>query len=65
VPPPTLNPSDDNPVCDPTQPGCAPDPTDLPGSAEASAYVRVRDVEVEVEVNTDEVTDTLAGATNL
>ena len=65
VPPPSLDPGDDNPLCDPTAPGCAPDPGDPPGSAEASAYVRVRDVEVEVEVDTDSVGDALEGATNL
>lgn len=65
VPPPTLDPGDDNPLCDPTQPGCAPEPGDPPGSAEASARVRVRDVEIEVEVKTDELGQTLAGATKL
>lgn len=65
VPPPTLNPSDDNPLCDPTQPGCTPDPGDPPGSAEVEAYVRVRDVEVEVDVNTDEVADTVVAAVDV
>ncbi|HYP22328.1 MAG TPA: sigma-70 family RNA polymerase sigma factor [Actinomycetota bacterium] len=61
VPPPTLKPHDDNPFCDPTQPGCTPDPS-LPATGEAEAYIRVREVEVEVEVNTDEVADTLEAA---
>lgn len=65
VPPPSIQPSDDNPLCDPTQPGCAPDPGDPPGSAEVEAYVRVRDVEVEVDVNTDEVGDTVVAAVDL
>ncbi|HEX2057793.1 MAG TPA: sigma-70 family RNA polymerase sigma factor [Actinomycetota bacterium] len=59
VPPPTLNPGDDNPLCDPTEPGCAPDPSDPPGSVEASLRVRVRDVEVEVEVSSDEVAESV------
>ena len=62
VPPPSLDPGDDNPLCNPTDPGCAPEPSDPPGSAEASFRVRVRDVEVEVDVNTDEVASSLAGA---
>lgn len=65
LPPPTLDPGDDQPLCDPTQPGCTPDPTDRPGSAEVYVRVRVRDVEVEVDVDTDEVGATLAAATDL
>lgn len=63
VPPPTLDPGDDNPLCDPTQPGCS--PTNPSGSAHVSARVRVRDVEVEVEVSTEDVAKAVAGATNL
>jgi hypothetical protein len=63
VPPPTLDPGDDNPLCDPTQPGCT--PTNPSGSAEVSARVRVRDVEVEVSVSTEDVANAVAGATNL
>ncbi|HYO61475.1 MAG TPA: sigma-70 family RNA polymerase sigma factor, partial [Actinomycetota bacterium] len=52
VPPPSLDPGDDNPLCDPTAPGCTMGPGNPPASAEASARVRVRDVVIEVEVNT-------------
>lgn len=62
VAPPTLDPGDDNPLCDPTQPGCTVQPS---GSAQASARVRVRDVEIEVEVDTDEIAETVVAATNL
>ncbi|HEX2196528.1 MAG TPA: sigma-70 family RNA polymerase sigma factor [Actinomycetota bacterium] len=65
VPPPSLDPGDDNPLCNPADPGCAPDPSDPPGSAEASVRVRVRDVEVEVEVSSDEIAETVVGAVNL
>ena len=62
VPPPSLDPGDDNPLCDPTQPGCAPNPTDPPGSVEASARVRVRNVEVEVEVSSDDIASSVPAA---
>jgi hypothetical protein len=65
VPPPSLDPGDDNPMCNPVEPGCAPEPSDPPGSAEASARVRVRNVEVEVEVNTDDVAGAVVAATDL
>lgn len=61
----TAEPSDNNPLCDPTQPGCAPGPDDLPGSVEASARVRVRDVEVEVEVDSGELSDGVIAALDL
>lgn len=65
VPPPTLHPTDDNPLCNPAEPGCAPNPGDPPGSAEVEAYVRVRNVEVEVDVDTDEVADAVVAALDL
>ena len=64
IPPPSLDPGDDNPLCDPTEPGCAPNPTNPPGSVHASVRVRVRDVEVEVEVDSDEIAQTVVGAAN-
>ena len=64
VPPPSLDPGDDE-VCNPTQQSCAPEPTDPPGSAQASVRVRVRDVTVEVEVDTDDIAEGLKGTTNL
>jgi hypothetical protein len=60
VTPPTLDPGEDDPLCDPTAPGCAPDPSDRPGSAEVSVKVRVREVTVQVKVDTDEITTSLA-----
>lgn len=63
VPPPSLDPGDDNPLCNPAEPGCAPEPTNPPGSVQASAKVRVRDVTVEVEVDTDEIAQGLQAAT--
>ncbi|HEX2295917.1 MAG TPA: sigma-70 family RNA polymerase sigma factor [Actinomycetota bacterium] len=65
VPAPTLDPGDDNPLCDPTAPGCAPDPSDPPGHAEVSARVRVRDVEVEVQVDTDELGSDVVASVDL
>ncbi|MDQ4025933.1 MAG: hypothetical protein M3217_10690, partial [Actinomycetota bacterium] len=53
VEPPTIDPGDDNPLCDPTAPDCAPVP-DRP-SAHASVKVRVRDTTVSVSVNSDDV----------
>ncbi|HEV2756090.1 MAG TPA: sigma-70 family RNA polymerase sigma factor [Actinomycetota bacterium] len=57
IEPPTIDPGDDNPLCDPTAPGCAPSPGDRPGSAHASAKVRVRNVTVSVTVDTENVAD--------
>lgn len=54
---PELDPDDDQPLCDPTAPGCA--PTKPPGSAHASVKVRVRSTTVEVKVDTDEVLETV------
>lgn len=59
VTPPSLDPGNDDPLCDPTAPGCAPDPSDA-GSAEVYVKVRVRDTTVEVEVDTDEITTSVA-----
>lgn len=61
VAPPTLDPGDDQPLCNPTAPGCTPEPTDPPGSVEGGVRVRVRDVEVEVEVDSDEVLGSVSG----
>ena len=60
VPPPTLDPGDDDPLCNPAEPGCG-GPTNPPGSAEASVRVRVRDVEVEVKVDSDELGSAVSG----
>jgi hypothetical protein len=65
VAPTTAEPGDHNPLCDPTQPGCAPGTDDVPGSVEASARVRVRDVEVEVEVDSDDLKDGVVSALDL
>ncbi|MDQ3952042.1 MAG: sigma-70 family RNA polymerase sigma factor [Actinomycetota bacterium] len=65
VPPGSLDPGDDNPLCNPTEPGCAPNASDPPGSAEVSVRVRVRDVEVEIEVNTDDVAESVLASAKL
>ncbi len=59
VEPPTIDPGDDNPLCDPTAPGCTPSPSDRPVSARASVKVRVRNMTVSVAVDTDKVADTV------
>ncbi|MFN2589027.1 MAG: RNA polymerase sigma factor [Actinomycetota bacterium] len=57
VEPPTIDPGNDDPLCDPTAPGCTPDPNDRPASAHASVRVRVRNITVSVSVDTDEIAD--------
>jgi hypothetical protein len=52
---PSIDPGDDNPLCDPTAPGCVPGSGDRPGSAHASVKVRVRNVQVQVTVDTDNI----------
>lgn len=53
---PSLKPGDDNPLCDPTAPGCSPT-GDRPGSAHASVKVRVRTTTVEIKVDTENVVE--------
>ncbi len=65
IPPPSIDPGNDDPLCDPTAPGCGPDPTNPPGSAHASVTVRVRGTTIHAEVDTDEIGESLEGGIGL
>lgn len=62
VTPPTIEPGNDNPLCDPTAPGCQPSPDP---KAYASVRVRVRDTTVTVAVDTEELAETIVGAADV
>ena len=56
---PGVDTGNDQPLCDPTAPGCSPDPTKPPVSAHASVKVTVQGTTVEAHVDTGEVLATL------